>query len=151
MFGVRSGRMFRHDQNPKVPPSDQLRWSSSGRPFIPRLESLGFSGRFYNVATALERNLARDLYDLTQFEPLTVLDKGTLVERLAHLEIGRAKGRKVKFEEAAKILQDKLKMLTQKNIAQELGGSLLEEVLPGLELLIRATVTRIAEQIRKMK
>ena len=101
----------------------------------------------HKIAATLERNLARDLYDLTQFEPLTTFDKETLQSRLAELEIRGEKSRAVSLEEACRILQEKAKDLTEKKLKEELSATLPPEQLVGLETLIRACVSRVAQKM----
>lgn len=104
----------------------------------------------HKIAAALERNLVRDLYDLSQMEPLTPFDPKTLEERLSRLEISRAKPRHVAFEEAANLLQKKLDQLSQKKIETELFGVIPDDQFPGLDLIIRATVSRIIQRLKVM-
>lgn len=101
----------------------------------------------HKIAAGLERELIRDLYDLTQMEPITPFDLPTLEERISKLEIRRAKPKKVSLEEAAALLQKKIDRLTPEKVEDELGGVLTPEHLAGLTQLIRATVGRL---IRKM-
>ena len=99
------------------------------------------------IAATMERNLVRDLYDLAQMEPLTAFDKETLADRLSRLQINRAKPRKVTLEEAVDLLRGKLSGLTQKRIEAELAGAIPDEFFPGLELLIKASVSRIIQRL----
>jgi predicted nucleotidyltransferase component of viral defense system len=102
----------------------------------------------HKIAATLERNLVRDLYDLAQMEPLTPFDPATLEDRLAGLEIGRAKPKKMDRVEAATLLKEKLDGLTQKRIETELSQSLPVEDLPGLNLVIRSSVSRIIQRLQ---
>lgn len=101
----------------------------------------------HKIAATLERDLVRDLYDLTQLEPLTPFDQKTLEDRLSRLEIGRAKPRRIGLREAASLLRRKSEFLNQKRIETELSGMLPEEQIPGLEYLIRASVSRIVQRL----
>ena len=101
----------------------------------------------HKIAAALERDLIRDLYDLAQLEPLTSFDRKTLEDRLSRLEVRRAKAKKVSFAEAATLLRNKGNRLTSTGLIQELGGVLSEEELAGLELVIRASISRIVRKL----
>lgn len=103
------------------------------------------------IAATLERDLIRDLYDLTQFEPLTYFDEATLLDRLARLEIRRSKPVRISPLDATEMLREKLAKLTDKTVRDELGETMLSEQLAGLEHIIRASVYRIIGQIEKIK
>lgn len=105
----------------------------------------------HKIAAALERNLVRDLYDLSQLEPLTSFDPMTLGDRLSKLEIERSKPRRVGLEEAANLLRARLDPLTPKKIGAELIGWVPDEFLPGLDLVIRTSILRIVERMRSLK
>ncbi len=102
----------------------------------------------HKIAATLERDLARDLYDLAQLEPLTSFDVETLQERLGDLEIRRAKKRAVDLNEAADLLARKLEELDAKKIFAELGGLVPPEHLPGLDQVIRNSVLRLIDRMR---
>lgn len=85
-----------------------------------------------------------------QFEPLTLPDRAPLTLRMSRLEIGRSKPRKFTLNQTAELLRQKLDGLTAKTIEAELDGLLPREVLPGLELTIRASVFRIVGWMQRM-
>lgn len=101
----------------------------------------------HKIAASLERDLMRDLYDLSILEPITFFDVEVLKERLSKLEINRSKPKKVNFQEAAEMLRKRLANMNQKRIEEELGASLPKEYLPGLDLIIRASVTRLIQRL----
>ena len=105
----------------------------------------------HKLAATLERNLVRDLYDLGQMEPLTSFDPATFEDRLSGLEIGRAKPRRVSVKEAIDLLKDKLERLTPKRIEDELTGAIPDDQLPGLEFVIRASVSRIIQRLETIR
>lgn len=104
----------------------------------------------HKIAAALERDLVRDLYDLAQLEPLTSFDRETLSDRLEKLEIKRSKPRKVGFQDAAGLLSKRLEALDEKMIRAELGSVIPSEHLPGLEQVIRASVSRIIQRMQAL-
>lgn len=104
----------------------------------------------HKIATALERDLARDLYDLSQFEPLTRFDEATLRDRLARLEIRRAKARKLTPQEAADLLKKKIAAMNEEKLQGELSALLPPEYLPGLTNIIRASVARLIQHLQEM-
>lgn len=105
----------------------------------------------HKIAEILERSLVRDLYDLAQLEPLSPFDPDALKERLSRLEIGRSKARKVEIAEAANRLVEKAERLSREKIEAELSGQIPADQLPGLDLLIRAAVSRIARRMESIK
>lgn len=102
------------------------------------------------IAACLERGAGRDLYDLSLFEPMTPFDLGTLVERLSHLEIARAKPRKITTAEAALLLRKRLEELTEVRLKEEIYPIILKEHRPGLLLVIRASVSRIIQRLEAL-
>jgi predicted nucleotidyltransferase component of viral defense system len=105
----------------------------------------------HKIAAALERDLARDLYDLAQMEPLTPFDPSTLKDRLAKLEVARSKPRRIGFREGAELLQGRLDRLTQKKVIDELSDAIPDGHLPGLETVIRASVSRIIQRMQSLE
>lgn len=105
----------------------------------------------HKIAAAMERDLARDLYDLSQFEPLTRFDETTLRDRLSRLEIRRAKARKLTPKEAAHLLKKKIDDWNDEKLQTELSALLPSEYLPGLASIIRASITRLIQRMREMK
>lgn len=104
----------------------------------------------HKIAASLERNLVRDLYDLMVLGRLTPFDEGTLRERLSQLEIRRAKPRLVTPQEAAAMLRAKTEALAPETIQTELSSLLLSEPLEGMNLLLKAAVSRIIERIEAL-
>lgn len=101
----------------------------------------------HKIAAALERDLVRDLYDLMQLEHLTPIDIKTLQERLARLEVKRAKPKAVTLHEAVEMLRKKTGALTDKRIQEELGATLPPEELPGLKTILQASVERVLQKM----
>lgn len=101
----------------------------------------------HKIAATIERDVARDLYDLSQFEPLCAYDVGTLQKRLAKIEIRRAKPKAISFPQASKLLSQRLETLTEAMVAQELHPLLPPNQRQGLVPLIRAAVSRIVARL----
>lgn len=101
----------------------------------------------HKIAATIERDVARDLYDLSQFEPLCAYDIGTLQKRLAKIEIRRAKPRAISFPGASEMLSQRLETLTEAMVAQELYPLLPPNQRQGLIPIIRAAVSRIAARL----
>ncbi len=101
----------------------------------------------HKLAASLERNLMRDLYDLTQMEPLSDFDLDVFRERLKHLEIRRDKPRAVSIEEAILLLKKKANGVTQKDIEDELSAVIPKDRLIGSDLMIRASLSRIISKL----
>lgn len=101
----------------------------------------------HKIAATIERDVARDLYDLSQFEPLCAYDVGTLQKRLSRIEIRRAKPKAISFQEASAMLSQRLETLTEKLVAQELYPLLPPNQRQGLIPIIRATVSRVASRL----
>lgn len=72
------------------------------------------------IAAELERTSARDLYDLSQFEPLSAYDVAILGERLAKLSVNRAKPKAVTFQQASSMLRKRLDALVERALESEL-------------------------------
>jgi predicted nucleotidyltransferase component of viral defense system len=101
----------------------------------------------HKIAATLERDVARDLYDLSQMQALSSWDEATLIERLAEVSINRAKPKALTPRQAAELLAKKLASLDQKRIEQELHPLLPKEYHAGVLSLIRAGVTRIVDKL----
>lgn len=101
----------------------------------------------HKIAAALERDLVRDLYDLSRFESLTNFDEKTLKARLAKLCIQRAKAKKFSFVQAAVMLKEKLDKLSEARIRTELAQTLEENRLVGLNKIIQASVGRVVQAL----
>lgn len=99
------------------------------------------------IASALERDAMRDLYDLSILEPLCAFDEATLKGRLEHLSVGRKKPASINPEAAAAMLREKANTITAKAVKEELAPLLPPHQAEGIETLIRASVLRIAEKI----
>ena len=105
----------------------------------------------HKIAAALERNLARDLYDISQLELLTSFDEGTLRKRLDHLAVARAKPRRVEINEAMEMLTNKMATMTEKRMREELAATIPENHLPGLDFIIRAAVSRLIQKMAVLR
>jgi predicted nucleotidyltransferase component of viral defense system len=104
----------------------------------------------HKIAAALERNLARDLYDLMVLEPLTPFHEPTLRGRLGKLEINRAKAKSVSFQQASKMLGDKLEKLAPEKLNDELSSYLSKEQLAGVDQIIRASVSKVVRKLEML-
>ena len=101
----------------------------------------------HKIAATLERDVARDLYDLCQMQALSSWDDATLIDRLQEVSINRAKPKALTPRQAAEILAKKLENLDQKRVEQELYPLLPKEYQAGVLSLIRAGVTRIVDKL----
>jgi len=101
----------------------------------------------HKIAASLERDLMRDLYDLSILEPMTTFDVKVLEERFSELEIDRNKPKKISFQEASRMLRKRLENMSEKRIKEELGASLPKENLVGLDLIIRASAGRLIQRL----
>lgn len=104
----------------------------------------------HKIAASLERDVTRDLYDLSQMQGMGSFDKNTLEARLSKLSLKRVKPKKITFEEAAKMLREKLERLTQKKIEEELYPLLPAEYQAGLLRVIQNTVNKTIQQIENV-
>lgn len=112
------------------------------------VSTVALSEAFANkIAATLERDVARDLYDLSQFEPLCHYDLTTLQKRLAKIEINRAKPKVISFVDASAIMKQKMEGITESTLAQTLYPLLPENQRQGLVPIIRAAVARIAQRL----
>lgn len=102
------------------------------------------------IAASLERAVGRDLYDLSLFEPLTSFDLPTLKDRLARLEINRAKAKAITMTEAADLLKKRLDEFSEKKLREEVYPLVPVENHPGLMLTIRASVSRIIQRLQTL-
>ena len=98
------------------------------------------------IAASIERNQIRDLYDLMLMEPLTPFDEATLRLRLSKIEIGRSKPKQITPREATEILTQRMQSLTGERI-QELTALIPDQSLQGMELIIKASLSRIIQKI----
>lgn len=99
------------------------------------------------IAATLERDVTRDLYDISQFEPLCQYDLTTLKNRFAKMEINRAKPRAISFVEAAAMMTQKMEGITESALSETLYPLLPENQRQGLGPIIRASVARIAQRL----
>lgn len=103
------------------------------------------------IASALERDTLRDLYDLSILEPLCAFDEATLAKRLRAISIGRKKPKAASFPEAAAMLKERAELITAKVVKEELAPLLPPRQAEGIETLIRATAVRIAEKLARLR
>lgn len=103
------------------------------------------------IAAALERDLIRDLYDLMILGRLTSFDEATLRERLARLEIRRAKPRSVCPKEAAAMLRARIDALTEDRIKAELASYFDREPLEGMETILKASLSNLIRKIEVLE
>ncbi len=101
----------------------------------------------HKIAATLERDVARDLYDLSQMQALSSWDEATLIDRLKEVSIHRAKPKALTPRQAAELLAKQLEKLDQKRLEQELYPLLPTEYRAGVLSLIRAGVTRIIDRL----
>lgn len=103
------------------------------------------------IASALERDTLRDLYDLFIFEPLCAFDKATLARRLRALSIGRKKPKATSFPEAAAMLKERADRITARAVREELAPLLPPRQAEGIETIIKAAVVRITEKLARLE
>lgn len=101
----------------------------------------------HKIAACLEREVARDIYDLSVLEPMGPFDKKTLRDRLSQLSVNRAKPIQIDFAQAARLLRTRLNNLTEKKLISEVYPLIPPDYRPGLLLLIRACVSRIVQRM----
>lgn len=102
----------------------------------------------HKIAATLERDVARDLYDLSQMEAIgTPFDRATLAHRLSHVAIDRAKPVSISPAEASRVLRQRLDALDQPRIEAELYPLLPRTHHTGLLPILRASVGRIIQQL----
>lgn len=110
--------------------------------------TIALSEAFSNkIAAALERDTARDLYDLSQFEPLCAFDIQTLRGRFSSLSIKRGKPVLISFTEAASMFKERAGKLTENILEKELYPLLSKEYRGGLLPIIKACMIRIASKL----
>lgn len=101
------------------------------------------------IASALERNALRDIYDLSILEPLCAFDEATLAKRLRALSVGRKKPKPMSFQEASAMLRTKAERITAKVVKEELAPLLPPRQAEGIETILKAAVVRIAEKLAR--
>ncbi|MFH0800152.1 MAG: nucleotidyl transferase AbiEii/AbiGii toxin family protein [Pseudomonadota bacterium] len=120
------------------------RYSLGGR----IVSTIAMAEAFANkIAAALERDSVRDLYDLSQFEPLCIYDEATLERRLENLSVDRKKPAGISLEKAAELLRIKGARLTEKVLMRELYPLLPVEQRKGTLLLIKSSLGRLASRL----
>ena len=101
----------------------------------------------HKIAATLERSVARDLYDLTVFEPICNFDQKTLAERLSRLSMERSKSKSISFQEASVLLKQRIQNLTEKDLETDLYPLLPADQKSGLSMMIKASVGRLAQKM----
>ena len=101
----------------------------------------------HKIAATIERNVMRDLYDLSLYEPLGNFDETTLKTRLSKTSIARAKPVTLNFLDGAKILSKKNQALTEESLQIELYPLLPKSHQAGLLRPIQASVARIVQKM----
>lgn len=102
----------------------------------------------HKIAASLERDTARDIHDIAVFEALCEFDKKTLKKRLGAISIKRAKPDKLTFSEAATLLENRARNLTEESLNEELYPLIPKSQRPGLLYTIKAAVMRIVQKLR---
>lgn len=102
------------------------------------------------IAATLERNVVRDLYDLSVFEPLCDFDTATLQDRLRSLAVRREKPKVVSWQKGAKLLKARLDNLSEEKIERELQPLLPVQKRQGILVMIKASVGRIINRMRSI-
>lgn len=102
------------------------------------------------IAATLERNVVRDLYDISLYEPLTPFDKDTLKDRLNKLVIRRSKPIKISFQEAAERLKEKRDALDEERLERELYPLIPEQQHVGILIIIKASVSRVIQKLETL-
>lgn len=103
------------------------------------------------IASALERDTLRDLYDLSILEPLCAFDEATLAKRLRALSIGRQKPKSISFQEASAMLRAKAERITARVVKEELAPLLPPHQADGIEEILKAAVVRVAEKLARLR
>lgn len=104
----------------------------------------------HKIAASLERNVMRDLYDISIYEPLTSFDSKTLKLRFKELSVGRNKPKSITFLEASEILKKKAAGLTQKDIEEAIGEMLPHNVIVGTCDRIKMSLNRLCQQLETL-
>lgn len=105
----------------------------------------------HKIAAALEREVLRDLYDITIYQPLTTFGAGVLKKRLSALVVNRQKPKSVTFQEAATMLRKKIEMLTDDELQRELIGLVPNEFFIGGALIIKSSISRLCAQMESLR
>ena len=105
----------------------------------------------HKIAAALERNSARDLYDISIYEPLTEFDVGTLAQRLSRLAIERKKPISISFQQASQRLKSRVENLKMSDFKRELRGLVPDTFFVGGLDIIRSCVSRLCQKLETLK
>lgn len=108
-------------------------------------------GYAHKIAASLERNVMRDLYDISIYEPLTNFDKKTLKARLSELNIKRSQPKSITFQEASDILKKKSAKLSQNDVEEALAGMLPPHVIVGACNRIQMSLNRLCQQLESTR
>lgn len=101
----------------------------------------------HKIAASIERNVMRDLFDISIYEPMTPFDKNTLKDRLAKISIHRRKPIALSPQKAAAILKEKAERLNQENLEASLSGMIPKTILAGGSDRIKASLLRLCQQL----
>jgi predicted nucleotidyltransferase component of viral defense system len=104
----------------------------------------------HKIAAALERDVLRDLYDISIFEPDTSFDLKTLTNRLSKLVINRKKPVSISFTDAAKRLKERAKELSQEDLERELHGLVPEKFLIGGLPMVTSSIYRLCQALESI-
>lgn len=104
----------------------------------------------HKICACLEREAARDLYDLSLFEPMEPFDEKTLRVRLSSISIKRQKPKKLTLQQAGDFLRQRLQGLTELRLKEELYPLLPPENRGGLLRVIQASVGRITQKLENL-
>ncbi len=99
------------------------------------------------IAASLEREVMRDLYDISIYQPLTAFDKSTLENRLKSLVVNRGKKMAINFDEAAQRLKIRVEKITQNDLERQLLGLVPDEFMQGGLTIIKSCVNRLCEEL----
>lgn len=117
---------------------------------VPEIVTVMSMGEAFSnkIAAALERDVVRDLFDITVLMPLTTFNSETLNKRLSSLCIKRQKPISIDFKEAAKRLKEKADRLTREELANELTGVIPPEFIKGGGVTtIKSTLYRLCQML----
>lgn len=101
----------------------------------------------HKIAACIERKSMRDLYDISIFDGLCAFDMTTLLNRFEKLNINRGKPKKMSLSEAAKILEARVKKLTEDSLRDELYPLIPPDQQKGLLYTIKASVMRVVQKL----
>ena len=104
----------------------------------------------HKIAASLEREVCRDLFDLSQLEAMGSFDVQILQKRLSQLSLNRSKPIAMTFSQTADFLRNRAESLTQKTIERELHPLLPLHYRVGILAIVKASVLRIAQRLAIM-